>query len=132
MTLSIGKKIKELLNDRLLTQKQMAEALRLPATTLSGYIRDFREPDIGTLKIIAGYFNVTMDYLLEYNSSTLSNNEKELNTNEVKLLSVYRSLNKEQQELLIEHGLVYIKINSKKIAESSNTTSKKGTGKTSG
>ena len=102
--MSIGEQIKELLHARKITQKQLAKELNIPPTTLSGYIRDFREPDAETLKIIANYFDVTIDYLLCFNLAAVSQNEKFLNASEVELLGVYRRLKWEYQRLLIEHG----------------------------
>ena len=102
--MSIGEQIKELLHEMKITQKQLAEDLNIPPTTLSGYVRDFREPDAETLKLIATYFNVTVDYLLCFNLAPVSHYEKTLSIKEVELLSVYRRLKREYQKLLIEQG----------------------------
>ena len=127
--MSIGEQIKELLYERKISQKQLAIDLNIPPTTLSGYIRDFREPDAEMLKSIASYFNVTVDYLLDFNLAT-PKNENTLNVNETKLIKIYRCLTAEQQELLIEQGKLLIKMkNKKRQITSSDITSKTGSGK---
>ena len=102
--MSIGEQIKKLLYEMKITQKQLAEDLKIPPTTLSGYVRNFREPDAETLKLLATYFNVTVDYLLCFNLAPVSQNEKSLSIKEVELLSIYRRLKREYQKLLIEQG----------------------------
>lgn len=124
--MSIGSQIEELLYDKNISQKRLAEDLKISPSTLNGYIRDYREPDAETLKILANYFDVTIDYLLEYNASDNENIDRFLNQDEKQLLGIYRGLKKDQQELLIEQGKLLLKMSSKKIQKSSITTSKTG------
>ena len=130
--MSIGEQIKELLYEQKITQKQLAQDLNIPVTTLNGYIRDFREPDVAMLKSIATYFNVTIDYLLDFNLAQSTPGEKSLNAPEMELLRVYRCLKKEQQELLYEKGKLMLKLDAKKARPSSATTSKNGIAKNKG
>lgn len=127
--MSIGNQIAELIYRKRVTQKQLAEDLNISPSTINNYIRDCREPDIETLKILASYFCVTIDYLLEYQVSTNDLTGKTVNKNEQELLNTYRCLNKEQQELLIEQGKLYINANSKKTSPPSTTTLRTGTEK---
>lgn len=124
--MSIGSQIEELLYDKNISQRRLAEDLKISPSTLNGYIRDYREPDAETLKILANYFDVTIDYLLEYNASDNENIDRFLNQDEKQLLGIYRGLKKDQQELLIEQGKLLLKMSSKKIQKSSITTSKTG------
>lgn len=63
------------MNDRLLTlrnnknvnQKEVADYLQLTRQAYSRYERGEREPDFETLKKLAKYFNVSIDYLLGIN-----------------------------------------------------------------
>lgn len=92
----IGERMKEILSVNNMSQKQFALLLKIPNTTLSGYINDKREPDFATLVDIAKTLNVTTDYLLGYHSLS----DKPLNVNELSLLNSFRSLNKNQRELI--------------------------------
>lgn len=47
-----------------LTQKQLAEAVKIPNSTLNRYETGIRVPDYDTLIMIADFFDVTTDYLL--------------------------------------------------------------------
>ena len=44
---------------------KLAMELNMAQNTLSQYETGVREPDLKTLKILADYFNVSTDYLLE-------------------------------------------------------------------
>lgn len=46
-----------------LTQKQLANDLKLSASTIGNYEQGIRFPDYETLELIADYFNVPMDSL---------------------------------------------------------------------
>lgn len=106
--MSFGNILRELLNDRGVTQKQLAMSLNIAASTLGNYIQNSREPDFETLKRIADYFDVSVDYLLGHRS------KKARNLAEDEVLRVFRSLTPEQQELYIEQGKVIIRLNNKK------------------
>lgn len=118
--MKFGDILRNLINDRNITQKQLAFDLNIAPSTLGNYIQDSREPDFQTLKDIANYFNVTVDYLIDNRSPyTKSRNEEEL-------LRIYRSLSPEQQDLYLEQGKVFLKINAKENAKSSNLTQQNG------
>lgn len=106
-------KLRMLIDEFDLTQKQLAGELKIPTSTLGGYVQGTSEPDFETLKLFARYFNVSTDYLLNHYSDSIKS-EKE---NE--LLRIFRSLQKEQQELYIEQGKAFIRVNAKKDAKSS-------------
>ena len=62
--MNFSDKLRSLLEERGITHKLLANDLRIPVSTLGGYFQGTSEPDFQTLKIIAGYFEVTTDYLL--------------------------------------------------------------------
>lgn len=64
-------KIRELRNLFGLSQKELAKSLSIPQNTFSQYETGKRAPDFETLKKIANYFNVTVDYLLGDSSEPL-------------------------------------------------------------
>ena len=106
--MSIGEQIKELLHERNITQKQLAKDLHIPPTTLNGYVRDFREPDVETLKIIATYFDVTVDYLLGFNQTPMLINDKSLSASEIELFKNYRRLKSDNRKLLVEQSKLMV------------------------
>ena len=109
--MSIGSKIEELLYKKQVTQKKMAEELKISTSTLNNYIRDYRIPDVETLKLIAIYFDVSMDYLLDFQAYPSKNINNALNVGEYELISNYRKLTKEQQGFLREQTKLLIKMN---------------------
>ena len=57
-------KLKELRQDRNITQGKLAEKLGLSRSTIAMYETGGSEPDLETLKDIASFFNVSVDYLM--------------------------------------------------------------------
>ncbi|MBE7135166.1 helix-turn-helix transcriptional regulator [Bacillus paranthracis] len=62
--MTLGLRIRSLRDSKKLTQKMLAEKLRIPNQNLSNYERGFRQPDYETLEKIADFFEVSTDYLL--------------------------------------------------------------------
>ena len=60
----LGKKLKELREERGLTQKQLATVLGLNSVTYLHYEKDQREPPLYLLVEFAKFFDVSTDYLL--------------------------------------------------------------------
>lgn len=115
--MTFGDILRNLINDMDITQRQLANDLNIAPSTLGNYIQNSREPDFRTVKDIAKYFDVTVDYLIDYQSPyTHSRKEEEL-------LRIFRSLTPEQQDLYLEQGKAFLKINSKENAGSTKSTS---------
>lgn len=115
--MTFAEKLHMLIDEREITQKRLALDLQIPASTLGGYVQGTSEPDFDTLKIFARYFNVSSDYLLGIpDNLTRSSREEEL-------LRIFRTLTPEQQELYLEQGKVFIRINAKGAEKSSVLTS---------
>lgn len=108
-----GERLRYLIEGQALTQRQVANDLHIAPSTLSGYIIGEREPDYGTLIGIAEYFEVTVDYLLGA-TNTKKNTEDILDVREDDLVRIYRSLQPEKQDLLIEQAHLYHKYDLKK------------------
>ncbi len=100
-----SERLRTLINDRALTQKQLALELKIPVSTLGGYVQGTSEPDFDTLKLIANYFNVTADFLLDFRS------ENAVSSDEDELLTIFRSLNENQKSIYLEQGKAFIKHN---------------------
>ena len=103
--LSFGDILRELISDRRISQKQLAEYLNINASTLGNYIQDTREPNFEMLKKLADFFNVTTDYLLDHRTGYA------LSHKEDKLLRIFRALTTDQQDLFIEQGKLFVKHN---------------------
>ena len=59
-----GSRLKELIQNEGLKQKDFAEKLEIPVTTLNSYVTRGSVPPLDILGRIADYFGVTLDYLL--------------------------------------------------------------------
>lgn len=111
--MKFGDILRELLDDNEISQKQLAADLNIAATTIGNYIRGIREPDFEILKLFAAYFNVTTDYLLDFQSGLTEEHGED------ELLKLYRSLPTDRKELLLEQGKLLVRINIKENLKSS-------------
>ena len=102
--MQFGDVLRELMEERDMTQKKIAEDLRIAPSTLGNYVRNLREPDYETLKQIAKYFDVSIDFLLHYSKAG-----KEDFYNEERILQVFRALDEQNRNILIEQGRVLAK-----------------------
>lgn len=62
--MSIGARLRALLEEREMTQVDLAKHLSLAKSSVSQYISGTRTPDVQTLQAIASFFGVSTDYLL--------------------------------------------------------------------
>lgn len=70
-------RLKELRKKEKLTMVELSEKLHLSQSTISLYESGKREPDVNTLKKIANFFNVSIDYLLENTNDLIYKTPKE-------------------------------------------------------
>lgn len=94
--MQLGRVIRNLLERKNLSQKQLAEMTHISYKTLNGYLNDIRQPDLDTLVLLADALDVSVDTLLSHTTmqnSTLSELEREL-------VRDYRALSLNQQELI--------------------------------
>ena len=111
--MGFGDKLRTVIEEREITQKQLATDLNIAPSTVGGYVQNSSEPDFATLRALAKYFDVSTDYLLEVPMS------KTATPREDELLRVFRSLSVEQQELYLEQGKAFFRINHKEDVKSS-------------
>lgn len=64
MKVLLGKRLKELREERELTQKEVAAAFNINSVTYLHYEKDQREPPLALLVDFAHFFGVSVDYLL--------------------------------------------------------------------
>jgi len=62
--MNYGHKIAKLRNGRCLTQEELASKVGITRSALSHYENNRREPDYETIRKIADFFHVTIDYLM--------------------------------------------------------------------
>ena len=109
--MSFGENLRTLIEERDMTQKELARQLNIAPSTLGSYVQNKREPDFSTLKVIAKYFNVSIDYLLDYSI------KQKNDTREKELLRIYRSLPEKQKDICIEQCRVFVRMNHKEKEE---------------
>ncbi|MBP3972713.1 helix-turn-helix transcriptional regulator [Bacillus sp. WL1] len=66
---TFGNRIRDLRKQKGITQKELAQSLKLSESTIGMYERNERQPDYNTLIRIADYFNVSTDFLLGRDSN---------------------------------------------------------------
>ena len=76
MSRIFANRLKELRNERHLSQQELADKLEMPRSTYGGYETEGKEPNIDTLCILANFFGVSTDYLM-------GNSDKRLNVDTV-------------------------------------------------
>ena len=103
--MSFGDNLRTLIKERGMTQKMIAAQLNIAPSTMGSYVENVREPDFSTLKKIANYFDVSIDYLLDNLDDTIHNHQ------EAELLRIFRSLSTEQKNICLEQCRVFVQYN---------------------
>ena len=111
--MTFGDILRILLEERDMTQKQLANELNIAPTTLGNYFRNDREPDFDTLKLLARYFNVTTDYLLDFRTGKTDTHQED------EFLRILRALTPEQRDVYMDQGRAFLKRNQRETAKSS-------------
>ena len=111
--MEFGMRLRELLHDKNISQKDFAIEMGIAPSTAGNYVNGLREPDYESLKRIARYFHVSIDFLLDYHG------DREGDERDYKLLQIFHALTEEQKEFYIEQGKLFIKSNYKKKVKSS-------------
>lgn len=103
--MNFGNNLRKLIEEREMTQKELAKQLNIAPSTLGSYVQSAREPDFATLILLADFFDVSTDYLLDHYEKKISSQK------ENELLRVFRSLTEEQQHICIEQCKVLMQSN---------------------
>lgn len=109
-----GDMLREMLEERGITQKKLAEDLHIAPSTMGNYVRNLREPDYATLKRIAAYFRVSTDMLLEYETGESVPQD---GVSEAQMIRLFRRLDAETQRLLLEQGRLLMQYRAGKFRE---------------
>ena len=68
--MTLGEKIALLRSQKKLTQERLAQALGISRASLAKYETNKNEPDLETIRKIANFFDVSIDYLLDNSTSS--------------------------------------------------------------
>ena len=97
--------LKELRERRGLYQKDVAAVLKIDRTTYVKYETGASEPSFEILKRIARFYEVSIDYLLDYDVGIQKTKKKPrivMTADEEQLLSAYRDFNEKGKEKIRE------------------------------
>ncbi len=112
--MTFGQKLKQLMRENGITQRQLSHELNIAVSTLNGYANDNREPDFYTLCSLASYFHVSTDYLLDY-SNAPKDGLPILDSNGRLLLHYYNKLSPEMKCLLLAQAKLLVEHDSENI-----------------
>ncbi|HID0882456.1 TPA: helix-turn-helix domain-containing protein [Clostridium botulinum] len=90
-----GDRLKELREEKQLTQEELGKFLNVSRQTISGYEAGAIEPSISNLVKLANIFNVSLDYLLcrtkeRYNLNLKDKKNKELLLDLIKVIDKHK------------------------------------------
>lgn len=104
--MDIGSQLRNLLDMEGITQKELAKALNISASTLNGYIKNRRQPDAKTIIRFASYFNTTTDFIYGV-TSIREPFTSPYNADERHLINIYRGIPEDKKPLYIDTGLAF-------------------------
>lgn len=91
-------RLKQLREERRLSQAGLALKLNISQSTVSAYEVGDRTPDLETLVTIAQFFDVSLDYLAGLTDSKRQMTQSDLTPEELVHLCAYRQLTSRQKE----------------------------------
>lgn len=74
-------RLKQLLNDNGLKQKDFAEAMNVTRNAIHNYVSNKREPSMEMQKKIADYFGVTIDYMMRSDEELSTSHDSQWKSN---------------------------------------------------
>ena len=87
--MNFNERLRYLIDCEEIKLKDLAPKLCLSASTLSNYTQGIREPDYDTLRRIADYFGVSIDYLLGHETPAVDD-ERQLLLDQAALIKRYK------------------------------------------
>ncbi len=119
--MDIGYRLRNLLEEKDITQRKLAKSLNISPAALNGYIKNRRQPDAGTLVRLASYFNTTTDYI--YGVTSLKEAPATpYNAEERRLISIYRTIPDDKKSLFMETGKTFSNYGKGKTAKKEGTS----------
>ncbi len=99
-----GARAKILITDGDIKQKKLAAAIGISEAKLSHYLNERYEMPTHVVVSLAEYFHVSADYLL--GMTEISEIPIQLSEPERKLIETFRTLKREQKELLVKNAAI--------------------------
>lgn len=99
--MNLGERIQCLLDEKNMTQRELAQLLHLAPNTVNGYIRNYRSPDCSTIVSIASQLDTSSDYLLGLSACSYPH-PSDLSAEERKILLRYRRLDPDRKQFILE------------------------------
>ena len=93
-------RLKELRKTRKINQQALSKHLNYGYTAVANYESGRNQPSLDTVKKIAQYFDVTVDYLI--GASDYPRSEKDITDKEAELLKIFRRINDEERDALLK------------------------------
>lgn len=100
--MKVNERLKMLRLQHGMTQTELAAALRIGQTTVAAYENGNHEPQVFSLLSYAEFFGCSVDYLLGRNTPDDAPCDCCTDSEEYRLLSIYRELTPAQRNYLIE------------------------------
>ena len=102
--MNFGDKLRSLIEERNMTQKELAHQLNIAPSTMGSYVQSTREPDFDTLKLLAKFFGVSTDYLLDYHSGKAATHQED------DLLRIFRAMSEDERDICVEQCKVFLRL----------------------
>ena len=93
--MNFGERLGEILEDKDISQKDFAKLLNIAPSTLNGYIKNRRQPDVEMLKKMAETLNISVDYLIGADISAFT-------IQEMNLIADIRMIKRPQREVIFD------------------------------
>lgn len=101
--MALGERLKKARNDKGFTQIEAAKKLGVTNGALSGYERNYRDPDTSMLKHMAELYEVSLDYLL--GNKTSNNNETVISKKDER--DIAKRMDELREDLSSSTGLLF-------------------------
>lgn len=84
-------RLRGLIEEKDITQKELANAIDVTEVTISRYLSGDRSPRIDIVNRLAKYFNVSTDYLLNRDVETIAAHQEEYTEEELKEIEEFKN-----------------------------------------
>lgn len=106
-------RLRELRKTNNVSQQKLSKYLNFGYTAIANYESGRNQPSLDTVKKIAQYFDVTVDYLI--GASDYPRRENDITDKESELLGIFRRINEEEKEALLKIISQHISIGNRNI-----------------
>lgn len=98
--MTFGERLKQVRKEKGITQAQLAQKIGVVKTTITGYERGNRQPDVQKIKELAKALDVTGDYLLDIDLNSSAEADSPVTPEEMVRVKKFRVLDVHGQELV--------------------------------